>query len=219
MARLESPERRRLIPTDLILGVFGLGPSETVVDVGAGIGLFSFEAARLVGPSGKVLALDTSEEMLAELGRRIEASGLSNLAALRSREYEFPLESTMADLVILSTVLHEVDEPRRLLEEISRILKPGGRIGIVEWQPEGPPVGGAPGQAEGQGHEDGGGPDHGHGGGHGHGHQHGGGRGHPEWLAPATSLSHVAEAGFGEALLRELNERVYLVRATKTPGR
>ena len=207
MARLESPERRRLIPVELVLGVFDLGPGETAVDVGAGIGYFSFEAARLVGPGGRVLALDTSEEMLAELGRRIEASGMANITALRSREYEFPLATGTADLVILSTVLHEVDEPGRLLGEISRILRPGGRLGIVEWQPEKP-------ASEGEGPAGGG-----HEQGHAHSHEQGGGRRHPEWLAPEKTLGHVAEAGFGESLLRELNERVYLVRATKLPGR
>jgi len=138
MARLDSPERRKLLPPDEILESFGLSDGEIVVDVGTGVGFFAFEAARMVGSTGHVYALDTSEDMLAELSRRIKDSSRGNVSALRSGDYELPLGAGIADFALLSTVLHEVDEPERFLREIRRVLKPGGRIGVVEWSPNRP---------------------------------------------------------------------------------
>ncbi|HTX73067.1 MAG TPA: methyltransferase domain-containing protein [Rectinemataceae bacterium] len=133
--RLDSPERRLLLPPEEILGRFGLATGETVLDIGAGVGFFSIPAAKLVGPEGRVLAIDSSPEMAAELGRRVEAAGLGNLAAGLSREYEFGVESATVDLALLCTVLHEVEDKQRLLGEVRRCLKKGGRLGLVEWQP------------------------------------------------------------------------------------
>ncbi|MDA8425594.1 MAG: methyltransferase domain-containing protein [Treponema sp.] len=135
MARLDSPERREMLPPERILGEFALSEGETLLDVGAGIGFFSLPAAGMVGPGGRVIALDSSAEMEAELERRVALSGLANLEAKVSGEYDFGLDEGRADLALLCTVLHEVEEPVRLLRETFRCLKPGGRIGVVEWLP------------------------------------------------------------------------------------
>jgi SAM-dependent methyltransferase len=114
MARLDSPERKKILPANEILRAFGLSAGETMIDVGAGVGYFSIPASSIVGSSGKVIALDTSTEMIEEIQRRFLESGIENTEARISGEYEFGLESGIADFVLLSTVLHEVEAPDRM---------------------------------------------------------------------------------------------------------
>lgn len=140
-AKLDSPERRLILPPETILHEFGLSSGEIMVDVGAGVGYFALPAAEIVGPTGRVIAVDVSSEMVEELERRRAAAAVTNLEILRSEEYTFGIGSGVADLVLVATVLHEVDDKRRLLEEARRVLKAAGRIGIVEWRAAEMPMG------------------------------------------------------------------------------
>lgn len=137
MSRLDSPERRALIPPEVVLGAFELAPGEVLLDVGAGIGFLSFPAAAIVGPAGRVVALDSSEQMLAELRKRVPPAVAATVEARLSEEYAFGLEDDAGDLALFCTVLHEVEEPLRLLREAARCLRAGGRLGVVEWSPSG----------------------------------------------------------------------------------
>lgn len=220
MARLESPERKRLLPPDRILGRFGASAGQAIADIGAGTGLFAFEGARIVGASGKVLAFDMEPEMVAELNRRVADSGLSTLHVLESREYEIPIQPDAVDLAILVTVLHEVDDPARLLREVMRILKPGGRIGIAEWRPDRPLRAGAPHHGEhGHGpqhlHTDHRGPDAEEGGNSAHGPAHG----VSDWFSPGSTVAQLVTAGFENAWHEILNESVYLAGGSKALAR
>ena len=135
MGRLDSSERRAMLPPDTILSDFRLTAGETLLDVGAGIGFFALPASNIVGPAGRVIAVDSSEEMVAELRRRVGLAGIGNIEPNLSEEYSFGIDDSVADLALLCTVLHEVEEPARLLREVFRCLKAGGRIGVVEWLP------------------------------------------------------------------------------------
>lgn len=129
--RLERPERYKLIPPGETLRRFGLQPGMRFLDVGAGTGFFSKPAATIVGTTGKVYSVDMSREMLEVL-----RTGATTpvMEVLLSQEYSIPLPDESADMALLAFVLHEnVDRPR-LLHEIMRILKPDGRILVIEWK-------------------------------------------------------------------------------------
>jgi len=144
MSRLESPERYRMLPPGEILEKSGLRDGDVFADIGSGTGFFAIPASRVVGPEGKVLAVDTSLEMNAELTRKITAEKLSNIEVIHSGEYDLTIPDGSADVALLSHVLHEVDDKNRMLKEIHRALRPGGRAVTVEWTkketPKGPPV-------------------------------------------------------------------------------
>ena len=89
LARLDSPERRALLPPEKTLHTIGLKEGETLLDIGAGIGYFSIPALDIVGPAGSVIAADLSSEMLAELTLR--AGKRPNLMILRSAEDRLPV--------------------------------------------------------------------------------------------------------------------------------
>jgi ubiquinone/menaquinone biosynthesis C-methylase UbiE len=129
--RLESPERYALLPPEDTLRRFGLAPGMTFVDVGAGTGFFTRAAAEIVGPEGTAVAVDSSAEMLAIMRAR---NGTQRIRTVQSSDYKIPLETGCADLVMVAFVLHETEDRARFLAELRRLLKPDGRILILEWK-------------------------------------------------------------------------------------
>lgn len=134
--RLESDERRALLPPEQILSEIGLETGHTIVDVGAGTGYFAIPAADRVGPHGIVYAVDVAAPMLDLITRRIAGKELP-IELVHSQETDIPLPEGIADHVFTSTVLHEVDPKRRIafVQELVRLLKPGGRLSILDWAP------------------------------------------------------------------------------------
>ncbi len=141
-AYLDSDERRSYLDPVRILTAFRLARGMRVADVGTGTGFFAIPAARLVGPSGRVYAVDLVPEMLEDLQAKLAREPVGNLEALRSTEDRIPLADASVDFAFLACVLHELDGPGTL-RECRRILARDGRLGIVDWKKEdmefGPP--------------------------------------------------------------------------------
>jgi ubiquinone/menaquinone biosynthesis C-methylase UbiE len=144
MARLESEERRQRQPPEALLEAIGVTPGLRLADVGCGPGFYALPAARLVGPSGSVHALDVQEPMLTRVRERVAAEGLGNVHPALSQESQLPLQDGAVDLVLVANVLHEAADRVAFLREVRRVLAPGGRVTIVEWRREstgmGPPL-------------------------------------------------------------------------------
>lgn len=142
--KLNSKERRENLPPEIILRKAGLKSDHHLIDIGCGVGYFSIPAAKIVKSNGKVYALDTSEEMTEFLTAELRTLGIENVEVLNSREYGFPLEEDTGDMLLMSMVLHEVEDKKRFLQEARRTLKPSGRILIIEWDKketeQGPPL-------------------------------------------------------------------------------
>ncbi len=134
-ARLDNEWRRSALPPHIALEALGLRETDTVLDVGCGIGYLSFPAADFIGPTRKVYAMDISEAMLDEMDRRVRVQGVPNVVVFLSDGKDWKLGDASVTFVLCSTVLHEVDDMAAFLLEAKRVLKPGGRIGIVEWTP------------------------------------------------------------------------------------
>ena len=116
----------------------------TVADVGCGTGYLSVPLAALTGEEGKVIALDISEEMLDELKAKIDRWNIKNIETHLSEENRFLIAAASVDFVLLSMLIHELEDAGLFFREIKRIMKKGGRIGIIEWNvgkpPPGPPA-------------------------------------------------------------------------------
>ncbi|MCE1241042.1 MAG: class I SAM-dependent methyltransferase [Azonexaceae bacterium] len=104
----------------------GLQAGMTVLDVAAGTGLVSVEAQALVGPEGRVLALDPSPGMLAELGRKLPVETLVAYAE------EIPLPDASVDFISMGYALRHVGDIDRAFAEFARVLRPGGRVCVME---------------------------------------------------------------------------------------
>jgi len=138
---LDSQERiKELRPYQLLKDTAGITSGMTCIDLGCGTGTFSFPLLLCVGAEGVVYAVDDSDEMLDYI--RTE-NPPPNLILVHSDVTQTGLDNEIADFCLLSSILHEVDQPAGLLAEAFRLLKPAGRVLVVDWKAEldspGPP--------------------------------------------------------------------------------
>ncbi|MBM4460502.1 MAG: methyltransferase domain-containing protein [Chloroflexi bacterium] len=112
---------------------FALGPinpGETVVDIGSGAGFDSLIASRLVGPAGRVIGFDMTDEMLKKARAGAAAMGAANVEFREGLAEALPLPDDFADVVISNGVLNMMLDKAATLAEWRRILKPGGRLQV-----------------------------------------------------------------------------------------
>ena len=104
-----------------------------VLDIGCGTGYFTIPAIDIVSTGGVVYGLDTSQEMLDMLKDRLGPTPPSTLSLVKTGEYEFNLQPRCATFAFMCNVLHEVDDPGRLINAVLAILAPGGRFALIDW--------------------------------------------------------------------------------------
>ena len=126
------------------LDALALRPGERVLDVGAGTGYVSLEAARRVGPAGRVYAVDRSAEALAYLARLQDEQGISWIERLVADAAAIEAPDPHIDAALVTLVLHHADDPPGLLRNIARLLPAGARALVAEFHPDGPCEVGAP---------------------------------------------------------------------------
>lgn len=109
------------------------------MDLGCGSGAFTTFVARVVGEEGKVYAVDIQPAMLRQvelkLARR-QNQNITNIELKQASAYHLPFEDGFFDLVYMVTVLPEIPDKDRALQEISRVLKPGGILAVTEFLPD-----------------------------------------------------------------------------------
>ena len=105
---------------------------ERVVDVGSGAGFDSYIAAGHVGPTGRVVGVDMTPEMLAKSRRTAEALGLSHVEFREGLAETIPVEDNWADVVISNGVINLCADKRAVFTEILRVLSPGGRLQFAD---------------------------------------------------------------------------------------
>jgi SAM-dependent methyltransferase len=112
--------------------VADLREGDTVLDLGSGGGIDVLLSATRVGPTGVAYGLDMTEEMLALARRNAAEAGATNVHFLKGHIEDIPLPAESVDAVISNCVINlSVDKPR-VLREIARVLKPGGRVGVSD---------------------------------------------------------------------------------------
>jgi len=110
-----------------------LTTGEHVLDLGTGTGSVAQQAAPLVGPSGWVLAVDISPEMLTLARQRATRLGLDNMAVREGRAESIPAEDSTFDVVLASLSMMYVIDREAAAREIARVLRPGGRFVASVW--------------------------------------------------------------------------------------
>lgn len=131
---LLNPLRRLLENPDKILGPF-VREGMTVLEPGCGMGFFTLPLARMVGPKGRVVAVDVQGKMLSVLERRARKAGLSDRIELRNAGAEgMGLEdlSGHVDFAAALHMVHEMPDQSSFFSEVWKALKPGGRLLVVE---------------------------------------------------------------------------------------
>jgi ubiquinone/menaquinone biosynthesis C-methylase UbiE len=116
-----------------------LEPAMTVADFGCGSGHYTIEAAKKVGKTGKVYAIDIQQEMLSFVRSQAKLMGLTNIETVWADLETVKatnLRENSVDLVIISNILFQAENKKQIIQEAFRILKSGGRTAIVEWDIE-----------------------------------------------------------------------------------
>jgi ubiquinone/menaquinone biosynthesis C-methylase UbiE len=109
------------------------GPGERVLDVATGTGVAAFMSAKLVGPDGEVVATDISEKMVARAEAYAAAQGITNMRFERTDAEELPYPDASFDAATCVLGLMYPAEPQRAIDQMYRVLKPGGRAAVCVW--------------------------------------------------------------------------------------
>ena len=123
-----------------MLANMGIESGMTICDMGCGNGFYSLKMASLVGPKGRVLAVDIQPEMLALLRKRAEAEQIENISPILGSIYNPRLPTESVDLILLVDVYHEFSHPERMLTAMHAALKPQGLVVLLEYRAEDPAV-------------------------------------------------------------------------------
>jgi SAM-dependent methyltransferase len=136
---LERPERQEEEDFEQLLKNMDLRPGVQVADIGAGSGFHSVRMARRIG-TGTVHAVDIEPAMLEFIERRVAREKLVNVRTVLSDTVQVPLPAGSIDIALMVDVYHEMSHPREMLRSMHAMLKPGGRIYLVEFRGEDPGV-------------------------------------------------------------------------------
>jgi arsenite methyltransferase len=138
---LYSDAERAELPDAAVLASLGCGnpiavaelrPGEVVLDLGSGGGIDVLLSGRRVGPEGRAIGLDMTDEMLALARRNAAEAGATNVEFIKGHIEAIPLPDASVDVVISNCVINLAADKAAVLGEIARVLRPGGRAGISD---------------------------------------------------------------------------------------
>ena len=134
---LDAPDRDLWQRPDQIMDAMGVADASVVGDIGAGSGWFTIRLARRVGPRGIVYAEDVQKEMINATLRRVGREGFNNVKAVLGSKNDPRLPASSLDAVLMVDAYHEVEDRVSMLANLAKALKPGGRLGIIDFRLDG----------------------------------------------------------------------------------
>ena len=140
----DEQERRKWQNPENVLAEIGLKSGMTFADIGCGQGFFTIPAAKIVGESGKVYASDISKINIQKLREKVDAAGLTNVIMETGKAEDLILCDACADIVFFGIVLHDFENPSKVLTNAHSMLKKTGKLIDLDWKQEpmefGPPL-------------------------------------------------------------------------------
>ena len=121
-----------LITRERLRATLAPAPGERILEIGPGTGYYTLDLAEWVGPEGTLEIFDIQQEMLDHVMGRVGERGLANVTPTQGDAQALPFDDASIDAVVLTTVLGEIPDQGAALREISRVLRPGGRLIVGE---------------------------------------------------------------------------------------
>jgi predicted methyltransferase len=140
-AVFDDPERDAWQKPDALVKALALEPGMTVADLGAGTGYMSRRLSEAVGPRGTVFAVDPEPNLVAHLRARAERERTANVVPVLASSDNPRLPTGGVDLVLILDTYHHLDDRLRYLRDLARVLRPGGRVAVIDWHKRPLPVG------------------------------------------------------------------------------
>jgi len=141
--RLEDPARLEALPREAVVSFLRLRGDETVVDYGAGTGVYTLSVAEAV-PEGRVIAVEAIPRLAETLRGKLSYDLAGRVDIVETATNEVPVPDGSADRVVMVDVLHHLYDQPGALDEVVRLLRPGGLFVVVDWgdveRPVGPPL-------------------------------------------------------------------------------
>lgn len=137
---LTRPERDAEEQPDRVVKELNIPKGATVVDLGAGVGYFTWRLAEQVGPQGRVIAVDIQEGMLDRMKKNLAERGVTNVEMVLGSAEDPHLPVGEVDLVLIVDVYHELQHPEKTMDHVRRSLKPNGRVVLIEYRREDPNI-------------------------------------------------------------------------------
>jgi ubiquinone/menaquinone biosynthesis C-methylase UbiE len=144
IALLEDPKRDAYQKPHEVIMALDIKEGETIADIGAGSGYFSFRLAHHVGDAGRVYAVDINPDMIIYMNRRIRDMRLKNIVTILAAPDDPLLMDASIDRFFICDTWHHIENQVQYLARMKKMLKPGGQVIMIEFHkkelPVGPPV-------------------------------------------------------------------------------
>jgi arsenite methyltransferase len=144
IAMLENPQRDAEQKPDEVIAALDLKAGETLADIGAGSGYFSFRFARKLGDSGRVYAVDINPDMILFMNRHIRDTKIKNVTTILSAPDDPLLQDASINRFFICDTWHHIQNRAQYIAHMRKMLKPGGQIIIVDYKKKQLPVGPPP---------------------------------------------------------------------------
>ena len=128
----DSPGRDERLQINRVMTILGIDSGKSVADIGAGSGWFTVRAARRVGRTGKVFAVDINPEAISHIESRAQQEQLSNVKTILSKPDDPQLPPDSVDAVLLLKTYHEVAHPVEVLRNLRPALRASAKVGIID---------------------------------------------------------------------------------------
>ncbi|MCA1630128.1 MAG: class I SAM-dependent methyltransferase [Acidobacteria bacterium] len=128
----EDPKREEKLQINRVMDLLKIKEGSGVADIGAGSGWFTVRAARRVGSTGAVYAVDINRDYLNYIEERAQKEGLPQVRAILGKEDDPLLPARSADAVLILKTYHEIAEPVRLMRNLRAALREGATVGIID---------------------------------------------------------------------------------------
>jgi ubiquinone/menaquinone biosynthesis C-methylase UbiE len=128
----ESPGRDERLQINRVMDILGITNGKSVADIGAGSGWFTVRAAKRVGESGHVYAVDINPEAIQYISERAQKEQLPNVKTILSKPDDPLLPANSIDAVLMLKTYHEVAHPVTLMRNLRAALRPGAKVGVID---------------------------------------------------------------------------------------